>query len=521
MEKDGKMKNQRSEKKENREKGSGPTPLQDLNIKKPSNLSFSSSSSSAAAAAEAPKGCLRFSLSSKTSSSSSSHSSSRTHLHKMPKIFSKTADTSKVISRSKENDPPRKPFSQKSKEDQPRWQRRKNIAKPISKENGKRSELPSGGGNILNKSKNGSLKFQANVKNNSQGTGSISGELPSELLELSNSSNLNFTDCSSPPVSKCGSDSSMIELFSLCEGEKDNNSSTIAVKTPPIVSSLSPEIQCQSHYKIPVSKSAATPICYGAGHLVSGVTDKRKCRRRGSLKGGVEKSNLFYDETSDMYPIDDSRYPPVPLLAEASVRWSLSPGDEDKGSDSRLEKCRSFGVDNVVEKRRNRDGISSSRGENIIQTPKSDSSPDTCVRRSRLELHGHGKFVRSGMDSLTESSWVSDDTKLDDLALSRVRISWRDSLIVDTAEYDLSDKEDKEIHSLVESDDHRDNGLVIDDNDDLSPILLDYEPLISVRGKEKTTSSESNAESICTNGSGLVASSDSDWTYFNGGWLCI
>ncbi|KAL6578217.1 hypothetical protein OROMI_010545 [Orobanche minor] len=501
MEKDGKMKKQRYEKKENREKRSSP--LQDLNTKKPSNLSSSSSSSSSAA--EAPKGCLNFSLSSKTSSSSSSHSSSRTHLHKMPKTFSKIADTSKVLSRSKENDPPRKPFSLKSKGDQPQKQRRKNNAKPISKENGKRSELPSGGGNIVNKFKNGSLKFQANVKNNYQDTGSISGELPSELLELSNSSNLNLTGCRSP-VSNCGLDSAMIELFSLCEGDKDNNSSTTAVKTPPIVSSLSPEIHCQPHSKIPVSKSAATPICYGAGHLVSGVTDKRKCRRRGSLKGGVERSNLFYDESSDVYAIDDSRYPPVPLLAEASVRWSLSPGDEDKGSDSRLEICRWFGVDNVMEKRRNRDGISSLSSGNIIQTPNSDSSPDACVRRSGLELHRPGKFVRSGMDSLTESSWVSNDTKLDDLALSRVRISWRDGLIVETDEYDrwcfLSDKEDKKIHSRVESDDHRDNGFVIDGDDDLSPILL-----------------ESKAESIFTNGGGLGASSDSDWTYSNGSQL--
>ncbi|KAL6504144.1 hypothetical protein OROGR_026067 [Orobanche gracilis] len=443
MEKDGKMKNQRYEKKENREKRSNL--LQDLNTKKTSNLSSSSS------AAEAPKGCLKFSLSSKTSSSSSFQSFSRTHLHKMPKTFSKTAETSKVLSRSKENDPPRKPFSLKSKGYQPQKQRRENNAKPISKENGKRSELPSGGGNAVNKFKNGSLKFQAKVKNNYQDTVSISGELPSELLELSNSSNLNSTDCRSPG-SKCGLDSAT------------------AVKTPPIVSSLSPEIQCQPHSKISVLKSAATPICYGAGHLVSGITDKRKCRRRGSLKGGVEKSNLFYDESSDVYPIDHSCYPPVPLLAEASVRWSLSPGDEDNRNASKLEKCRSFGV-------------SSSGSGNIIQIRNLDLSPDACAGRSRIELHGHGKFVRSGMDSLTVSSLVSNDTKLDDLALSRVRVSWRDT------------------------------GFVIDDDDDdLSPILLDYEPLISVRGKEKTTSSESKAESICTNGGGLVASSDSDWT---------
>lgn len=47
-----------------------------------------------------------------------------------------------------------------------------------------------------------------------------------------------------------------------------------------------------------------------------------------------------------------------------------------------------------------------------------------------------------------------------------------------------------------------------------SPEFLDHEPDIGSKGKGKLSSSKANscAESICTDGGGLVASRDSDWT---------
>ncbi|XP_042063289.1 uncharacterized protein LOC121807151 isoform X1 [Salvia splendens] len=48
--------------------------------------------------------------------------------------------------------------------------------------------------------------------------------------------------------------------------------------------SLSPEIQCQSQSRMVVLKSVGTPVLYGAGHLVSGISDRRKSKLKGSLK---------------------------------------------------------------------------------------------------------------------------------------------------------------------------------------------------------------------------------------------
>lgn len=67
------------------------------------------------------------------------------------------------------------------------------------------------------------------------------------------------------------------------------------VKTPPVEASVSPDIQFPSDYKMIVSQSTEPPVCYAAGHLLSGVADKRKCRRRGSLRG-CEKVDLFNGE---------------------------------------------------------------------------------------------------------------------------------------------------------------------------------------------------------------------------------
>ncbi|CAK9151876.1 unnamed protein product [Ilex paraguariensis] len=117
----------------------------------------------------------------------------------------------------------------------------------------------------------------------------------------------------------------------------DEDSETTTTKTPPVQASVSPEIQCGSSLLV----SAATSAYYGAGHVVSGVTDKRKCRPRGVLTvggihssgpGGVnlcDKSYGDYDDGNIVGVANKSRVSLVPLPVEASVCWLLSPCDED------------------------------------------------------------------------------------------------------------------------------------------------------------------------------------------------
>ncbi|KAL8460597.1 hypothetical protein ACS0TY_032210 [Phlomoides rotata] len=105
----------------------------------------------------------------------------------------------------------------------------------------------------------------------------------------------------------------------------DEDSAT-SVKTPPVEASVSPETQCGSHSKMVGLKSSATPVCYGAGHLPSGVSDKRKISLRGSLRGGCEKVDLFDDEHNVISNSQDSS---SPVLAKASVLWLLPPCDEE------------------------------------------------------------------------------------------------------------------------------------------------------------------------------------------------
>lgn len=353
------------------------------------------------------------------------------------------------------------------------------------------------------------------------------------------------------------------------------------VRTPPVEASVSPDIQCGSHSKILASKSGATPVCYGAGHLLSGVTDRRKCRRRGSLKGGFQ--NPLDYTTIDVD--DDSS---VPLLAGASVRWHLSPQDQRNGDDQAsgdlgnkvllsdlvCHHVNCSGVDNVASddvldcrqslefnrvlefpnkvmeeqfSATSHNSFKLSTGSlssgNMIQTPNSDSSSDWFLGRSEAEID-KTDFVESDINLLTSmwgapdfgdmalpsdsgdlikvqknedcvSSWVSDAT-VGNLGLSQMRISWRDgleSMAFEREELDccwcLSDEEEinAKCGAIVE------NHLETED-DDLSPEILDYEPIISDKQKGKASPHLTNtcAESIFTNGSSLFASEDSDWT---------
>ncbi|KAF6137508.1 hypothetical protein GIB67_031787 [Kingdonia uniflora] len=85
--------------------------------------------------------------------------------------------------------------------------------------------------------------------------------------------------------------------------------------TPPVEASISPEIPSGSLFG---SATTTTTTCFGAGHLLSGVTDKRKCRPRGILTVGEK---LGFSE--------------VPAPTDASIKWLLSPcGEEEENQKS-------------------------------------------------------------------------------------------------------------------------------------------------------------------------------------------
>ncbi|KAK6116834.1 hypothetical protein DH2020_049464 [Rehmannia glutinosa] len=270
---------------------------------------------------------------------------------------------------------------------------------------------------------------------------------------------------------------------SIYDGANNSKNNATPVKTPPVEASLSPEIQFQSHSKkIPVLKSETTPVCY---------------KRRGSLKC-----------SNDGNSTDDLRDFSIPLLSEASVRWVLSPYDEDqcrmvvcdddlrtldllcgdvsykKNSDTNELLTIDLIGDNVTL------STCSLTSGNIIRTPNSDVCGEygefiDSITESLNIVNLSPKFEMSMWDNEgSVSSLVSNTTTLDNLAMSRMRISWRDGLgsgIFENDEFDgwclLSDEEG----------DSNDNGLRTDD-DDLSPMVLDYEPCISARGKDKSSS---------------------------------
>lgn len=156
-----------------------------------------------------------------------------------------------------------------------------------------------------------------------------------QLLDLD--SNLtSFENCT--PLGKLVSGSG-IDCATLDHTSNGENSTTTSntTKTPPIEASVSPEIQCGLSTGL---VSAATP-CYAAGHVLSGVTDKRKCRPRGVLTIGplIDSSDCKkpsgsedreYEGTGkNAVPNESSRASLIPLPALASMHWLLSPCREN------------------------------------------------------------------------------------------------------------------------------------------------------------------------------------------------
>ncbi|KAM1260312.1 hypothetical protein ACFX2G_026347 [Malus domestica] len=307
-------------------------PLRDLNaitVRSSNNGSDASSSISV----EAPRGCLRFFL------SHSSSSNSKTPLY-TPKNLSKAPKSAPAVRPSRPS---------KAKDNRSKFNALKNPEKPTSRNASKSKNNSS----CLNGPK---LKTCSLVKSNVSSLSKLESgsEVESSIVRVvgnagqptelkSRGIDGDFTPLSKIPTG-LGLDSKADNSEDVLENSDKSNS-----KTPPVQASVSPEIQCGSSA---VSRSILA--LYAAGHVLSGITDKRKCRARGILSVGENDSGFskgmalgsFEDDDDDesgqceghVGNLDASA---VPLPTEASMHWLLSPcdeGDEDhkEHSDSSL-----------------------------------------------------------------------------------------------------------------------------------------------------------------------------------------
>ncbi|KAG4397662.1 hypothetical protein JHK82_028586 [Glycine max] len=311
------------------------SPLQDLNrISSSSNSSYASSSVST----EAPKGCLRFLSSSsfrtpvhrpksltKTPSSAPraaalKQSKSNSSKENLPKgnagLRTKTLASDKMQMTHKKN-PPCLYQWQSGKKSGSRTGRKSNPCSAFN-EHGKRlPRLPSASEELKEK------EDILGGRNDNAGEHDAHVKLGCGAVNLT-------------PSSKkvAGSYLEDIRLF----GDVEENPNSSASRTPPIHNSLSPEIQCGSS----LVPKTATPACYGAGYVVSGVADKRKCRPRGILTveknySGSDKiaANSFDDDDDDarkkVMDTNDHASPSLlPLPTEAVVHWLSSPCNKGK-----------------------------------------------------------------------------------------------------------------------------------------------------------------------------------------------
>ncbi|KAI4317989.1 hypothetical protein L6164_025805 [Bauhinia variegata] len=327
-----------------RKKHSPRSPLQDLNCI----CSSSNSSNSSSISIEAPRGCLGFFL---------SYSSSKNPVNR-PKNLSKTPNSAPNGFPSKQSK------SNTSKENLSKVKTGEHTKRFTSEKTQKLRKNPSclyhwQSGKKLS-SRNGQKSKPCSVLNDHDGFLPRLPAASEELKQQEDSLELKVDNPGEPGWLKlCNEDANLTPLSKKTTGsdldctvdrDVDVNSNTSTKGTPPIQNSLSPEIQCGSSLV-----STTTPACYAAGYVVSGVTDKRKCKPRGILI--VEENNSGFDKmTTDCLVDDDdegnimglennTKASLLPLPTEASMCWLLSPvnkGEKDLSENSENGK-REFG----------------------------------------------------------------------------------------------------------------------------------------------------------------------------------
>lgn len=283
-----------------------PLKVKNLNI----STSYSSSSTTTSVSSEAPRGCSGFFLSNNHSSSTNSKNRQKSLVAKTPKsaptvknLRGELGNRNLVNKKGNTLQNPEKPTL--------RAVHRLRRKPPPSSRSGISDVLSSG------------LSSKSGISNDlSSGFG----------LELCHNA-ANRTS-----VTKLGSGSDLNGFVRQDKvmklEERDTNCSDSNSHTPPVQVSESPEIQGGS-----TSMVVATPTtCYGAGHVLSGVSDRRKCRAKGLLAVGNKVlfgsskaevcDNGDENVTSDVNSRGDSL---VASPIKASMHWISSPVHERSG----------------------------------------------------------------------------------------------------------------------------------------------------------------------------------------------
>ncbi|KAF3451095.1 hypothetical protein FNV43_RR07184 [Rhamnella rubrinervis] len=393
-----KIDRRRKKKKKEEEEQSHRNPLQNLNGIVTTTCTSSEASS---VSIEAPRGCLRFFLSHAASSSLKTPVDRRRAHSKNPKSnpITRPSEPSKSKENNKglllENSISRKArLSKNSPSCLCQWQSGK---KPSSK-TAQKSKTYS----VLNSNGN-KLESGYEVKSLVRIVGDAS-----ELTELKScGDDENFT-----PLNKISTGLRLDCTAEKAVEEKSNKSNS---KTPPVQASVSPEIQCGSSMV-----STTTPACYGAGHVVSGITDKRKCRPRGILAVGENDSGFGKGKALGSFDDDDldddakglvtsSDASMVPLPTEASMHWLLSPckeDDEDYKEDSENSSCRFESLSGSVIPH---SIFSPSSGHRFSSDVCDSTSITNCVRRrSTSGLHDFQEFLEPVHANVPVSSFCKD-----------------------------------------------------------------------------------------------------------------
>ncbi|XP_010526888.1 PREDICTED: probable GPI-anchored adhesin-like protein PGA55 [Tarenaya hassleriana] len=276
---------------------------------------------------EAPSGCVRFLLSNScTSSSSSSSSSSGASLGRGPvKSVSKTPKSAPVVAQTLPRNKARVLKDIKLKDNvsgQQPLKCNRTTTLPRLGQSGKRPACKS------------------TVKSNKTSALDEFSSGSRELKQKERGSNVRIPDKGAhlSPVSELGTGSGLGYGNSgkvVADGRPSNGSSS-RDRTPPVQESASPEIQCGS--SMILSEATKTQTCYATGHILSGISDKRKCRPKGILivgENGLNVSkpkplNNFDDVDGTDWDNRDSTASMMPLPADASMQWLLSPCDEEK-----------------------------------------------------------------------------------------------------------------------------------------------------------------------------------------------
>lgn len=317
-------------------------PLQNLNTTIINNSSGNNNScSTSTSSIEAPKGCLRFFL------SHSSSSNSKTPLIDRPVKIKTLAKTT----------PKSAP----------------NLSKPSRRSILQKPSL--GKGEKVKKDSTFLYQLQSGKKSSSRNVSKCKISLildtgGSPVNKVTSGPDVRFCDgnvVDLTPLSKiatesgldCAVDKKVIVGVDVVDVEKLSNGSGSRNRTPPIQASVSPELHAQSD--LSVTATSRTPACYGAGHVVSGITDKRKCRPRGLLIvgdnnmldfGSAKAADSFEEREGNnkeniVGVVDNSRRVSiVPLPAEACMHWLLSPcsKEDDEQKENTENGSRQFQI---------------------------------------------------------------------------------------------------------------------------------------------------------------------------------